>query len=201
MTLLFNNLVLKSYLSGIYLESWSSWLLGGVRKTLWKRRKQTEEKHWKVKRKKNEEYEESQITTVYIFGFKLYSAPKHSLKKSCLHLYTIKFYLQFLCVAGYLKDTNDTARLNIQKYTNYNIIEIYMNRISIRTLIFIVMDYSLMMSEEKYFHFRKRQKHLAETFFSHPVEITGSLYFGNIFWIMCSSNFSKICTKTWKKLE
>ena len=134
-----------------------------------------------MKRKKNEEYEESQITTVYIFGFKLYSAPKHSLKKSCLHLYTIKFYLQFLCVAGYLKDANDTARLNIQKYANYNIIEIYMNRISIRTLIFIVMDYSLMMSEEKYFHFRKRQKHLAETFFSHPVEITGSLYFGNIF--------------------
>ena len=28
--------------------------------------------HWKVKRRKNEENEESQITTMYIFGFKLY---------------------------------------------------------------------------------------------------------------------------------
>ena len=56
------------------------------------------------------------------------------------------------------------------------------------------MDYSIMMSE-KYFHFRKRQKNLAKTFFSHPVEVTGSMSFGNIFQIMCSSDFSKICTK------
>ena len=39
-------------------------------------------------------------------------------------VYTIKFYLQFLCVAGYLKHSNDTPNLNIRKYTNYNIIEI-----------------------------------------------------------------------------
>ena len=38
-----------------------------------------------MKRKKNEEYEESQITTIYIFGFKFYFARKHNLKKSCLH--------------------------------------------------------------------------------------------------------------------
>ena len=30
---------------------------------------------------KNEEYEESQITTLNIFGFKLYFARKHNLKK------------------------------------------------------------------------------------------------------------------------
>ena len=30
---------------------------------------------------KNEEYEESQITTRYIFGFNLYFARKHNLKK------------------------------------------------------------------------------------------------------------------------
>ena len=84
LTQLFSNLVLTSYLSGIYLESWFSWLWGGVQKTSKKRRKQTEEKHWKLKRKKNEEYEESQITTIYIFGFKLYFARKHNLKKSCL---------------------------------------------------------------------------------------------------------------------
>ena len=64
---LLSNLVLTSYLSGIYLESWFSWLRGGVQKTSKKRRKQTGEKHSKVKRKKNEEYEESQITTIYIW--------------------------------------------------------------------------------------------------------------------------------------
>ena len=80
-----------SHMSGIYLESWFSWLWGGVQKTLNKRRKQIVEKHCKVKRKKNrgviilnEEYEESQITTIYIYGFKLYFARKHNLKKSYL---------------------------------------------------------------------------------------------------------------------
>ena len=116
LTLLSNNLVSTSYLSGIYIESWFSSLWEGVQKTLKKRRKQTDEKHWKVKRKKSKEYEKSQITTIYIFGFKLYFAQKHSLKKSCLYLYTIKFYLQFLCVAGYLKHSNDTPKLNIYKH-------------------------------------------------------------------------------------
>ena len=32
-------------------------------------------------RKKNEEYEENQITKVYIFGFKLYFAQKHFAEK------------------------------------------------------------------------------------------------------------------------
>ena len=40
----------------------------------------------------------------------------------------MKFYSQTLCVAGYLKYSNDTPKLNIHKYTNYNIIEIYINR-------------------------------------------------------------------------
>ena len=34
-----------------------------------------------VKRKKNEEYEESQTTTIYTFGFKLYFARKQFEKK------------------------------------------------------------------------------------------------------------------------
>ena len=89
----------------------------------------------------------------------------------------------------------DTPKLNIHKYTNYNIIEIYINRLSTTTKTFIAADYLIMMSK-KYFHFRIRQRHLAKTFFSHPVELTGSMYFGNIFRIMCSSNFSKTCTKT-----
>ena len=109
-------------------------------------------------------------------------------------VYTIKFYLQFLCVAGYLKHSNDTPNLNIHKYTNYNIIEIYINRLSTTTQIFIAMDYLIMMSE-KYLYFRKRKKHLARTFFTHPIEVTGSMYFGNIFRIMC---LLKICMKTQK---
>ena len=88
-TMLFNNLVLTSYLSAILLGIIVFLVMGRSPENIKKRRKQAEEKHWKVKRKKNEEYEESQITTIYIFiGFKLYFARKHILK-SCLYLYTI----------------------------------------------------------------------------------------------------------------
>ena len=79
----------------------------------------------------------------------------------------MKFYSQTLCVAGYLKYSNDTPKLNIHKYTNYNIIEIYINRLSNTMQIFIAMYYLIMMSE-KYFHFRKKQKHLTNTFFRSP---------------------------------
>ena len=82
-----------------------------MQKTLKKRRKQTEEKQRKVKRKKNEGFEESQITTIYIFCFKLYFARKHNLKKSCLYH---QVYLQFLCVPGYLKHSKKTPKLNIR---------------------------------------------------------------------------------------
>ena len=143
-----------------------------------------------MKRKKNEEYEESQITTIYIFGFKLYFARKHHLK---IVVYTFKFYLQFYALQD-IWNSNGTPNLNIHKYTNYNIIEIYINRLSTTTQIFIAMDYLIMMSE-KYLYFRKRKKHLARTFFTHPIEVTGSMYFGNIFRIMC---LLKICMKTQK---
>ena len=43
--MLSNIIALMAYLSGVYLESWFSWLWGGVQKTSKKRRKQTEEKH------------------------------------------------------------------------------------------------------------------------------------------------------------
>ena len=76
-----------------------------------------------MKRKKNEEYEEIQITTIYIFRFKLYYAQNHNMKKSCLYV-------------------------NIHKYTNYNIIEIYIIRLSTTTQIFIAIDYLIMMSEK-----------------------------------------------------
>ena len=70
--------------------------------------------------------------------------------------YHIKFYLQFLCVAGYLKHRSDTPKLNIHKYTNYNTIETHINRFSSTAQIFIAMDYLIMMSE-KYLYFRKRK--------------------------------------------
>ena len=71
LTVVSNNHVLVSYLSGIYLESWFYWLVGGLQKALKKRRKQTKEKHWKMNRKKNEECKESQsqITAINIITF------------------------------------------------------------------------------------------------------------------------------------
>ena len=97
-----------------------------------------------MKRKKNEEYRESQIKTIDIFGFasyiKNYILLENMVSKKVV--YTITFYLQFLCVAGYLKHSNDTPKLNIHKYTNYNIIEIYINRLSTTMQIFIAMNYT-----------------------------------------------------------
>ena len=81
-----------------------------------------------MKGKKNAEYEESQIT-MYIFGLKFYFAQKQ-FEKKFLYLYTIKFYSH---VAEYLKHSNDTPELNIHKYANYNIIEIYIHRLCTTT--------------------------------------------------------------------
>ena len=68
-------------------------------------------KHSKMKKKKNKEHRESQITTMNIFGFtfkKSNFARKHSLEKV---VYTITFYLQVLYVAGYLERSNHTQEL------------------------------------------------------------------------------------------
>ena len=53
----------------------------------------------------------------------------------------------------------------MHKYTNNDIKEIYTNRLSTTTQIFITMDYLIFISE-KYLHFRKRQKHVGRKFFS-----------------------------------
>ena len=164
--------------------------MGWSAENIEEKKKTDRRKPLKSEKKENEEYEENQITTIYIFGVLSYNLLENIIRKKVVNI--IKFYLQFLCVAGYLKHSNDTPNLNIHKYTNYNIIEIYINRLSTTTQIFIAMDYLIMMSE-KYLYFRKRKKHLARTFFTHPIEVTGSMYFGNIFRIMC---LPKICTKT-----
>ena len=58
------------------------------------KKKTDRRKTLKREEKKNKEYKESQITTIYIFiGFKLYFEIK-----SCLYFYTMKLYLQFLYV-------------------------------------------------------------------------------------------------------
>ena len=120
--------------------------------------------------------------------------------KTVVYTFTPWNSIYSFCALQGLWNSNDTPKVNIHKYTNCNMIKIYINRLSTTKQVFMAMDYSIMMSE-KYFHFRKRQKNLAKTFFSHPVEVTGSMNFGNIFRIICSSDFSKICTKTWKKLK
>ena len=69
-----------------------------------------------MKRKRNEECKENQITTINLFGFTFYLkimlCSKALFKISSLYrkLY-ITFYLQFLYVAGYLKRSNDTPEL------------------------------------------------------------------------------------------
>ena len=86
-----------------------------------------------MERKKNEEYKESQITAISILGLNFYLKNYillESIIKKKKAIYTITFYLQFSCVAGYLKRSNDTPKLNINKYINYNIIEIYIYRLS-----------------------------------------------------------------------
>ena len=55
----------------------------------------------------------------------------------------ILFYLQFSDVAGYLNCCNDAPKHDIHKCNNYNLIEIYVNRLM---QIFIAMDCLILMS-------------------------------------------------------
>ena len=129
-----------SYFSVVYLESWLSWLRGGTQKTLRKRGKQTEEKQNEEKDKRRMQGKSNNNNKhlwFYLLYKKLYFARKYSLKKV---VHSITFYLQFLCIAGYWKHNNDTQKPNIHKYDDYNLIEIYINRLNTTTQIFIAMD-------------------------------------------------------------
>ena len=72
-----------------------------------------------MKRKTNEEYEESQITTKNMFGFTFHKKIIFSWKTQFEYIslvyivYIINSFLQFLCVARYLKHGNDITKLNI----------------------------------------------------------------------------------------
>ena len=87
LTLLSYNLVLTSYLSGANLKSWVFWLWSA--ENIEEKKKQIGEKHWKVKRKNTEKYEESQKATIYIFGLN-YILLENIILKKVVH--AIKFY-------------------------------------------------------------------------------------------------------------
>ena len=78
------------------------------------RKKKTEKKNIeKWRQQKNEEYKESQATTLNIFGFTFY-VKNYILLRSIIWkkaVYTITFSLKFLYVSGYLKLSNDTPKL------------------------------------------------------------------------------------------
>ena len=73
----------------------------------------------------------------FTFYIKIYILLENIVWKKVV--YIITFYLQFLCVAWYMKRSNDTSKLNIHN-NNYNIIEIYIKRSSTTLQIFIAMD-------------------------------------------------------------
>ena len=159
-------------------------------------------KHWKKKKTdgrktlKNEEKEKQRIQGksnnknkhpwFYLFYKKLYFARKHSLKKWFIPSHFIySFYV--------LQDIWSAVMIHQSSYGFLLVFrpndlrpEMYINKLGTTTQIFIAMDYFILMSE-KYLHFKKRQKNLARKLFSHLVVLTGSMFFENIFRIMCIS--------------
>ena len=119
----------------------------------------------------------------FTFYIKIYILLENIVWKKVV--YIITFYLQFLCVAWYMKRSNDTSKLNIHN-NNYNIIEIYIKRFSTTLQIFIAMDYLIVMSE-KYVPFRKSLKHVARNFFPREVYCRSNWIhvLRKYFWIIC----------------
>ena len=72
-----------------------------------------------MKTKKNEEYKESQIITISIFGFTFFIKSFILLKNIVVQGKKVKsslyHHISFTVVAGYLKRSNDTPKLNIHK--------------------------------------------------------------------------------------
>ena len=70
---------------------------------------------------------------------------KTLLKKSSLY-HHILFTVSMRC--RYFKGSNDTPKLNIHRYTNHDIIDIHLNRLSTTTKTFIMIDYLIRMSKK-----------------------------------------------------
>ena len=116
--------------------SWFSWLCGEVHKENFEKKDKTDRR----KTLNNE----NKVKNIYF-------AQKHSSNQEVRgykEVYTITFYLQFLKLSGYLKLSNDTPKLVIHKYNNYNVIEIFINRLNTKMQIFMAMDYLILMSEK-----------------------------------------------------
>ena len=147
-----------------------------------------------MKTKKNEEYMESQITIMSVFGFpffiKSYILLENIIVKGKKVKSSLYHHILFTVFMRCRIFETHSPKLNIHKYNNYNIIEIYINRLSLTMQIFLAMDCLILMSET-YLHFRKNQKHLPRNFF--PPRRLDSCTLAIIFWVMC---ISKICTKT-----
>ena len=120
-----------------------------------------------MKTKKNEEYKESQITIMSVFGFpffiKSYVLLENIIVKGKKVKSSLYHHILFTVFMRCRIFETQSPKLNIHKY-NYNIIEIYINRLSLTMQISIAMDCLILMSE-KYLHFRKDQKHHPRNFF------------------------------------
>ena len=99
-----------------------------------------------MKTKKNEEYKESQITTISIFGFtffiKNYILLKNTVVKGKKVKYSLYHHASFTVFmrCRIFKTHIDLPKLNIHNFDNYNIIKTYINRLSLTMQIFIAMD-------------------------------------------------------------
>ena len=76
--------------------------------------KNEEEEKWKIQGKSNNNKKHHWF---YLLYKKNYILLESIVGKKAVSTFT--FYLQFLCVAGYLNRSNDVPKLNIHKYTNY----------------------------------------------------------------------------------
>ena len=131
-----------SYLNGVYFKPWFLLVITWSAEDIEKRITQTKEKHWKVMRKRNGEYKESQITTInnlwfYLLYQKLYFARKHSSKKV---VYTITSYLQFFALQGIWNAVmiRQSSYGFVLVFRPHDILpQIYINRLGTATQVFI----------------------------------------------------------------
>ena len=119
LTLLSHNPILTSYLSRInviFESSYSNHSFLGYGMECWKHRRKEENRQKKNTEKwrerKNEEHEEIQITTIYIFGFKLHFARKHK-KLFILSNFIYSFYA-FQYIWNIVMIMYIIVRINIQ---------------------------------------------------------------------------------------
>ena len=146
---------------------------------------------------KNEEKEkrqinkESQITTINIFGFFFY-IKNYILLENIAWKNSLYHHISFTVFVGW-RDIWNAIMIHQSSY-GFTLLfrphdlrpEMYINGLGTTTQISKAMDY-LILILVKHLHFRERQKHVTRKFLLHPVEVSGSMYLGNIFYIMCIS--------------